>query len=45
MYICIKDVKSRFTNFNARLRPIRPYTVGKGGYKPQYRSDCIYVTS
>lgn len=41
LYICIKDVKSRFTNFNARLRPIRPNTIGGGGYKSHYRWFCM----
>ncbi len=41
LYICIKDVKSRFTLFNAKKRPLRPFTVGSGGYKPLYSSFCI----
>lgn len=41
LYICIKDVKSHFTLFNAKQRPLRPFTVGRGGYKPLYSSFCM----
>lgn len=41
MYICIKDVKTLFTLFNAKPRPKRPFTVGRGGYNSVYESNCI----
>ena len=40
LYICITEVKRRFTNFNARLQPVRLFTEGMAGYRPRYRSMC-----
>ena len=34
LYICIKEVKTRFTLFNASERPFRPYTNGVRGREP-----------